>query len=178
MVNSKASAGDLIRVCVNDIMRRHRLAPIVLWSANDHTSWSLTSHRTDSAGQRHAATCRVLLRCGEYDVTGTTHVNELYIHTRWAKKRGHRLMTIILSNHNRFAKLFTGRFLCKFAVTRMLNIPPHPAYVATLPCETLMSAKEDIYDKLQRSVAAYLRCVVVVKKVQLLSVWAKFLFFF
>jgi len=73
-------------------------------------------------------------------------------------------MTIILSNHNRFTKLFTGRFLCKFAVTRMLNIPPHPAYVATLPCETLMSAKEDIYDKLQRSVAAYLRCVVVVKK--------------
>jgi len=31
-------------------------------------------------------------------------------------------------------------------------------YVATLPCETLMSAKEAINDKLQGSVATYLMC--------------------
>ena len=31
----------------------------------------------------------------------------------------------------------------------MLNIPPHLAYVATLPCETLMSAKQANNDKLQ-----------------------------
>jgi len=35
--------------------------------------------------------------------------------TGWAKKRGRRLMTIILSNLNRLKK-FTGRFLSKFAV--------------------------------------------------------------
>jgi len=63
-------------------------------------------------------------------------------------------MTIILSNLNRFKKN-TGRFLGKFAVKWMLKIPPHLAYVATLPCETLMSAKEALNDKLQGSVAAY-----------------------
>jgi len=34
---------------------------------------------------------------------------------------------------------------------------PHLAYVATLPRETLMSAKQPINDKLQGSVAAYLK---------------------
>jgi len=36
---------------------------------------------------------------------------------------------------------FTERFLGKFAVKWILKIPPHLAYVATLPCETLMSEK-------------------------------------
>ena len=40
----------------------------------------------------------------------------------------------------------------------MLKISPHLAYVATLPCETLMSAKQALNDKLQGSTAAYLRC--------------------
>jgi len=31
-------------------------------------------------------------------------------------------------------------------------------YVATLPCETLTSAKQAINDKLQGSVATYLKC--------------------
>jgi len=44
----------------------------------------------------------------------------------------------------------------------MLKIRPHLAYVATLPCETLMSAKQAINDKLQGSVATYLRCDGVV----------------
>jgi len=34
--------------------------------------------------------------------------------------------------------------------------PTHLAYVATLPCETRMSAKQAINDKLQGSVATYL----------------------
>jgi len=68
------------------------------------------------------------------------------------KKRGHRLVTIILSNLNRFTFFFTGRFLSKFAVKLTLKIPPHLAYVATLPCETLMPAKQAINDKLQGSV--------------------------
>ena len=47
------------------------------------------------------------------------------------KKRGHRLMTTILSNLNRF-EFFTGRFFSKFAVKWILKIPQHLAYVATL----------------------------------------------
>ena len=80
------------------------------------------------------------------------------------KKRGHRLMTIILSNLNRFTNFFTGRFLSKFAVKWILKIPPLLAYVATIPCETLMSAKQAIIDKLQDSVATHLRCGRVVNK--------------
>jgi len=67
-------------------------------------------------------------------------------------------MTIILSNLNRFTHFFTGIFLGKFAVKCILKIPLHVACVATLPCETLVSAKQGINDKLQGSVAAYLRC--------------------
>jgi len=48
-------------------------------------------------------------------------------------------MAIILPNRNRFSMFFTERFFGKFAVKWLLNIPPHRAYVATLPCETLMS---------------------------------------
>jgi len=84
--------------------------------------------------------------------------------TGWAKKPGHRLMTTILSNINRFFK--------KIAVKWVLKIPPYFAYVATVP--TLMSAKQAINDKLQGSVATYLRCGGVVnnriKKGLLLSV--------
>jgi len=44
------------------------------------------------------------------------------------------------------------------------KIPSHLAYVAILPCETLMSAKQAINDKLQCSVATHLRCGRVVNK--------------
>jgi len=44
------------------------------------------------------------------------------------EKRGHRLMTIILSDLNRFRKKITGRFLSKFAVKWILKLPP------TAPC--------------------------------------------
>jgi len=73
----------------------------------------------------------------------------------------HRLMTIILSILNRLKK-FTGKFLCKFAVKRISKVSPHLANIATLPCKTLMSVKQAINDKLQGSVATYLRCVGVV----------------
>jgi len=53
---------------------------------------------------------------------------------------------------------FTGRFLGEFVVKWILKLPPHLAYVGTLPCETLMSAKQAVNDKLQGSVAIYLRC--------------------
>ena len=64
-------------------------------------------------------------------------------------------MIIIISNLTRFKKKFTRRFLGEFVVNRVLKIPSHPAYVATLPCETLMSAKLSSNDKLQGSVATY-----------------------
>ena len=85
-------------------------------------------------------------------------------------------MTIILSSLNRFNNFFIGRFLSKFAVKGILGIliPPHLEYVATLPCETFMSAKQVINDKLQGSVATYVKCDGVVnnriKKALLLSV--------
>jgi len=52
--------------------------------------------------------------------------------------------------------------LVSFAIERILKIRPHLAYVATLPCETSLSAKQANNDKLQGSVAAYLRCSGVV----------------
>jgi len=61
-----------------------------------------------------------------------------------------------------FKNFFTVRFLGKFAVKWILKISPHLAYVATLPCETLMSAKQALNDKLQSSIATYLRCGGVV----------------
>ena len=99
--------------------------------------------------------------------------------TGWARKRGHRLMTTILSSLNQYyLQIFTGRFFSRFAVKWILKIPPHLAYVAALLCETLMSPKQTINDKLQGSVATYLRCGGVVnsqiKKGLLLSVWVNF----
>jgi len=44
----------------------------------------------------------------------------------------------------------------------MSKIPPYLAYVATLPCETLMSTKQTLNNKLQGSVATYFRCGRVV----------------
>jgi len=52
---------------------------------------------------------------------------------RVGQKRGHSLITIILSISNRFKKFFfTGRFLGKLAVKCISKIPSHLAYVATL----------------------------------------------
>jgi len=62
--------------------------------------------------------------------------------TGWAKKAGHRLVAAILSNLNRFLRF--GRFIGKFVVKWILKIPPHLAFVATLRCETLMSAKQAV----------------------------------
>jgi len=72
-----------------------------------------------------------------------------------------------------------GPFSCVgvFAVKRILKIQPHLAHVATLPCETSISAKQAINDKLQGSVATYLTCGGVVNiqinKVLLLSLRVK-----
>ena len=44
------------------------------------------------------------------------------------------------------------------SVKGISKIPPHLAYVATLPCETLVSANQAINDKLQGSVATHAKC--------------------
>ena len=49
---------------------------------------------------------------------------------------------------------FHCTFIGKLAVKCIFKIPPHLACVATLPCETLMSAKLAINDKLQGSVSS------------------------
>ena len=58
-----------------------------------------------------------------------------------------------------------------------MQVPPHLAYVATLPCATLMSPKQGINNKLQGSLATYFRCGGVVnnqiKKGLLLSLSEK-----
>jgi len=68
---------------------------------------------------------------------------------------------IIIHDHNSVKyepiKKFTGRFIGKFVIKWILKTPPQLAYVATLPCETLMSAKQAINDKLQGTVATYSR---------------------
>ena len=76
-------------------------------------------------------------------------------------------------------KKITGRFLGKFAVKWVLKIPPHRVFVATLPCENLMSTKQATNDKLQGNAATYLRYGEVfnnqIKKslLLLMTLWVK-----
>ena len=70
-------------------------------------------------------------------------------------------MTIRVSDLNRFLKNLSEIFLGKFVVNYLLKVPPRLPYVATLSCETLMSAKQANKDKLQGCVPTYLRCVEV-----------------
>jgi len=57
---------------------------------------------------------------------------------------------------------FTRRFLDKFAANWISKIPPHLAYVSTLPCETFLMSAKQTNDKLQGIVSTYLRCGGVV----------------
>jgi len=82
--------------------------------------------------------------------------------TGWAKKAGPHTHGHSSVKPESIKKIFTGRFFRELVVKWKFKIPPHLAYVATLPCETLTSAKQAINDKLQDSVAAYLRCGGVV----------------
>ena len=62
-------------------------------------------------------------------------------------------MATILSNLNRFTF-----FSSEDSLANLQTIQPLLAHVAALPCETLMSEKEQaIYDKLQGGLATYLR---------------------
>jgi len=70
------------------------------------------------------------------------HKIDIYQYTGLAKKAGPPTHDHNSVKSERIKKRkFTGRFLGKFAVKWILKIPPHLAYVATLPCETLMLVK-------------------------------------
>jgi len=73
------------------------------------------------------------------DTVNTVARHNNFNYTVVHNKHGSKLITIILSNLNKFSIFFTARFCRKFTVKWLLKVPPHLAYVATLPCETLMS---------------------------------------
>ena len=77
--------------------------------------------------------------------------------TVFHKKGDNILMVISLSNLNRYSNSFTGWFASKFAVSRLLKVPPHLAYVATL-LWNINVRKQATNDKLQGSEVTYLRC--------------------
>ena len=87
--------------------------------------------------------------------------NELHIQGGPKNDRGrrYRLIAIILSYVNRFQKKISLKdSLVNVQLNAYKKIPQHLAYIAALPCKTLTSAKQAHNDKLQGSVAAYLRC--------------------
>jgi len=85
--------------------------------------------------------------------SAAVEVRTFYTHRMGPKKAGHKLMTIFCQISTDLKKIITGRCLGKFAVKRVLKIPPHLAHVAALPCETVMSAKQAINEQIQGSVA-------------------------
>jgi len=99
-----------------------------------------------------------------YTVYKKTYTDTKHTHTyRVGQKSGATdTWPKFLSHMNQLKKIFTGRLIGKFVVKWILKIPTHLVYVATLPCETLVSAKQVINYKLQGSVATYLRCSGVV----------------
>jgi len=99
-----------------------------------------------------------------YQVVSTSYqsINKQYI--QGGLKTGPQTHDHNFVNSTDLRIFFTGRFLGKFAVKWVSKFPLHLAYVATLHCETLMSAKQAINDKLQGSVATFLRCGRVVNK--------------
>jgi len=80
-------------------------------------------------------------------------------------------MTIILSIFNRFENFSLEDSLVNFRLNGYQKSHRILHYVATLLCETLMSAKQAVNDKLQGSVATYLRCGGVVNNQTLTKVY-------
>jgi len=76
---------------------------------------------------------------------------------RLGQKRGHRLMTIIVSILN-WLKNFTHRLSNKPFSIWLLTTPPHLKCVATLPCSLSLMACLDDNNVSQGSVATYTRC--------------------
>ena len=125
------------RVCVNNLPK------VVTWKRND---WELNPRPLESHIQCSNATVFVCtsLKYGNFTYSPLLHSGFSFACVpykvagmlRFIKKSGSKLFQI-LSNFP--PKKFTGRFLAKFAVKSLLNSPRHFAYVASLPCDTIMS---------------------------------------
>jgi len=78
-----------------------------------------------------------------------------------ARRKGHVTNTFLLENLpniRRFTKNFTHRLSNKPFLIWLLTTPPHPKFVATLPCNlSLMACFADI-NVSQGSVATYAKC--------------------
>jgi len=127
---------------------------VTQYSVNNSSLWTVTAHRI--LKNSHGA--YVVLNVSMHQ----TKIGWFWLNHLWELQGGSEngatdswpsfCQTLTDSTKN-----FTGRFLGKFAVKQILKIPSHLAYVATLPCETLMSAKQDIDDKLQS------KCIYIFK---------------
>jgi len=63
----------------------------------------------------------------------------VHIYTSWVKKDTKLLPIILHQMLTDFHSSFTANLSSKFATKLSLSIPPHLAYVATLPCEISVS---------------------------------------
>jgi len=108
-----------------------------------------------------------------------TPARYILVYTGWAKKAGPQTRSwLYFCQILTDLKNFTGRFLGKFAVKRVLKIPPAPCICCYTTLWNINVSKTRHYnDKLQGSVAAHLRSGGVVnnqiEKDLLLSVWLK-----
>jgi len=105
----------------------------------------------------------------------------------WAEKVRPQSLGHNFVNLNRFTKFIAVRFLGKFAGNWLLKLQPLLTYIATLFCEITNVRKQAISDKLQGSVATYLRFGRVVnirikeglllrlsvKKMKSVNIWQK-----
>ena len=130
-----------------------------------------------------AAVCRCFLCCDTSTTRSLQSDSADMISldcTRWAKKAGPQTQICHCQILIDFRSVYTGWFLSTLVVKLILKIPTHLAHVVALPCETLVSAKQAINDKLQGSVATYLRYGGVankqIKNGLLVSVWVKKIF--
>jgi len=80
--------------------------------ALERTRTNQQAVRQGGGAMRGAATREDTKTSGPLALNAYTDISS----TGWLKKLGHRLMTILLSNLNRFKNVFIGRFLGKFAV--------------------------------------------------------------
>jgi len=80
--------------------------------------------------------------------------------TEWAKKRGHKFMSIILSSLNRFSKYFHCKIQWYICSKLVIKNPPPP--FLSLRCQTTFETLMSENNNLQGSIATYLRCGGVV----------------
>jgi len=131
-----------------------------LWHSNDTASYRSQSprHDVDIATCPTCCVCLSVCVCWAYPPS----LNALYEphswHTGWAKNvRPQTHGRNSVKSEPIFWHFITVRFPNKFAVKRLLWVPPCLAYVASLPCENVNVRKLAINDTLQNKVSIYFR---------------------